>query len=66
MSKSFSCSDAGVLCHNRIRGDSEEEVVQRAVEHARRSHGVDLTQSRSLMRLVRQSIRTEGAGGQRR
>ena len=66
MSKSFSCGELGVLCHNRMRGNTEDEVVQKAVEHARRSHGVDLAQSRSLMRLVRQSIRTEGQGREQR
>lgn len=61
----FACSDAGVQCGARITGNSREEVVQKAVEHARHSHGVDLTQSRALMRYVQSSIRdTRTAQGQ--
>ena len=53
----FACRDAGVACNARITGNSQEEVVQKAVEHARHSHGVDLTQSRTLMRYVQSSVR---------
>ena len=60
----FACKDAGVQCNARITGDSQEEVVAKAVEHARHSHGVDLTQSRTLMRYVQSSIRdTRAAQG---
>ena len=57
----FSCRDVGVQCNSRITGNSQDEVVRKAVEHARHSHGVDLTQSRTLMRYVQSSIRGERA-----
>ena len=65
MAKTFACSDAGVLCHNRVRGESDDEVVAKAVEHAKRAHGVDLSQSKAMMRLVRATIRDDRAGGGR-
>ncbi len=61
----FACRDAGVACNARITGNSQDEVIQKAVEHARHSHGVDLTQSRTLMRYVQSSIRdSRSAQGQ--
>ena len=63
-SYSFSCRDAGLnTCGARVQGESQQEVVNKAVEHARRAHGVDLTQARSLMRLVEQSVQGPGGGG---
>ena len=61
MAKSFSfqCRHAGVVCRAKVKGDSEDEVLQAAVEHARKAHGVDLTQSRSLVRLVQSEVRDE-------
>ncbi|MDP8942950.1 MAG: DUF1059 domain-containing protein [Actinomycetota bacterium] len=61
----FACRDAGVQCSAQVTGNTQEEVVAKAVEHARHSHGVDLTQSRTLMRYVQSSIRdTRTAQGQ--
>ena len=69
MAKTFACREAGVTsCGAQVRGQSDDEVIAKAVEHARNAHGVDLTQSRTLMRHVRQSIRDDArarAGGER-
>jgi len=46
--KSFACRDAGVICNARVTGETEAEVLAKAVEHAREKHGVDLTQSSTL------------------
>ncbi|MGH2984766.1 MAG: DUF1059 domain-containing protein [Solirubrobacterales bacterium] len=60
MAKTFQCSDAGVPCHAKIVGETEEEVLQQAVEHARKKHGVDLTQAQTLARYAQSVIRDEG------
>ena len=59
MSKTFSfeCKDAGVVCRAKITGATEEEVLAKAVEHAREKHGVDLTQSTTLARYAQSAIR---------
>jgi len=71
--KSFECRHAGVPCRGRFTGDTEEEVLAKAVEHARKVHGVDLTQSSTLagyaLSLIRDdrapsAPRPEGAGAQ--
>jgi predicted small metal-binding protein len=60
MSKVFQCADAGVQCRAKISGDTEEEVLQKAVEHARKKHGVDLTQSSTLANYAQSLIHDEG------
>ena len=61
MTKSFRCSDAGVLCRAQITGETEDEVLQKAVEHAKEKHGVDLTVSTTLANFARSAIKDEGA-----
>jgi predicted small metal-binding protein len=50
MPKSFECSHGGVVCGTKIRGATEDDVLRRAIEHAKKAHGVDLTQSKTLAR----------------
>lgn len=57
MAKTFECRHGGVACRAKIRGESDEEVLEKAIEHARRKHGVDLTQSQTLARYARSLIR---------
>lgn len=59
--KSFQCSHAGVPCRAEITGESEDEVLAKAVEHAKQKHGVDLTQAQTLARYARSLIRDQGA-----
>ena len=59
MTKTFRCSDAGVVCRATIRGETEDEVLKKAVEHAKTKHGVDLTQARTLARYAQSLIRDE-------
>ena len=59
MSKSFECRRAGVPCGARITGETEEEVLAKAVEHAKDKHGVDLTQSKTLARYAQSLIRDD-------
>lgn len=57
MAKSFRCQDAGVVCGAEVTGETEDEVLGRAVDHAREAHGVDLTQSTTLANYARSLIR---------
>ena len=57
--KSFACRDAGVICKARVTGETEEEVLAKAVEHAREKHGVDLTQSTTLANYAKSLIRDD-------
>ncbi len=39
--KELKCSDVGFDCGAVIRGDSEEDVMAQAADHARDAHGMD-------------------------
>ena len=65
MAKSLRCADAGLVCRKKVIGDTDEEVLAEAVEHAKRKHGVDLTQAQTLVRFAQSAIRDEGAAGRR-
>jgi predicted small metal-binding protein len=57
VARSFECRHGGVVCGARITGDSDEEVFQKALEHARTKHGVDLARSTTLSRYLKSLIR---------
>lgn len=57
--KSFACQDAGVICNARVTGETEDEVLAKAVEHARNKHGVDLTKSSTLANYAKGLIRDD-------
>lgn len=57
MAKSFECRHGGVVCGARITGATEDEVLTKAVEHAKKAHGVDLTISKTLARYAQSLIR---------
>ena len=59
--KSFQCAHGGVPCNAKITGETEDEVLAKAVEHAKKAHGVDLTQSKTLAKYAQSLIRDEGA-----
>ena len=61
MTKSFRCADAGVVCRAEITGETEDEVLEKAVEHAREKHGIDLTVSTTLTNFAKSAIRDEAA-----
>ena len=63
--KSFACRDAGVICKARVTGETEEEVLAKAVEHAREAHGVDLSRSTTLANYARSLIRDDAEAGRR-
>jgi len=57
--KTFECRRGGVVCRAKITAETEEEVLRQAVEHARRVHGVDLTQAKTLARYAQSLVRDE-------
>lgn len=57
MTKTFRCRDGGIVCGAEIKGESEDEVLAAAVDHARDKHGVDLTQAQTLARYAKSLIR---------
>ena len=64
LTKSLGCSDAGLVCRAHITGETEEEVLQKAVEHVKEKHGVDLTVSSTLANFAKSAIRDEGSAPQ--
>ncbi len=55
MAKVLYCKDAGLDCAEVLRGETEEEVLQKAAEHAKTVHNMDVTpemaqQVRSLIK----------------
>jgi len=63
--KSFQCSDGGVPCRAKVTGETDEEVLTKAVEHAKKAHGIDLTVSKTLAGYAQSLIRDDSAGGAR-
>lgn len=59
MAKTFECKHGGVVCEAKIRGETEEEVLAKAVAHAREKHGVDLMQAQTLARYAQSLIKDE-------
>ena len=59
MAKTFECRDGGVICRAKIKGETEDEVLVKAIEHAKKAHGVDLTQSKTIARYASSLIRDE-------
>jgi len=57
VAKTFECSHGGVVCGAKIEGETEDEVLAKAVEHAKEVHGVDLTQAKTLARYAQSLIR---------
>lgn len=55
--KSFECKHGGVVCGARITGETEDEVLGKAVDHARKVHGVDLSRSKTLAGYARSLIK---------
>ena len=45
MAVQFRCQDVGVVCKKVTRAETEEELVAQVAEHARKAHGVELTQT---------------------
>lgn len=62
MAKTFECRHAGVVCGSKVSGESEDEVLSKAVAHAKQAHGVDLTQAETLVRYAQSLVRDDASG----
>jgi len=62
LTKSFECKHAGVQCNAKVTGETDDEVLEKAVEHAKKRHGIDLSRSKTLAGYARSLIRDEGSG----
>ena len=56
MTKVLQCSDGGLICGKSVEGETEEEVLEKAVAHVQKDHGVDLTQAQTLVRYAQTLI----------
>jgi predicted small metal-binding protein len=41
MTRVLHCADAGFECDKTIEGESDDEVMSKAADHAREAHGLD-------------------------
>ena len=57
MTRVLQCSDGGLVCGKTVEGETDDEVLAKAVEHAQKDHGVDLTQAQTLARYAQSLIR---------
>lgn len=57
--KTFECRHGGVVCGAKIHGETEDEVLVKAMAHAKKVHGVDLAQSQTLRRYAKSLVRDE-------
>ncbi len=60
MAKYIRCRDAGVDCDFVVRGDTEEELFRKALEHGKAFHGMTEI-SKDLKEKMRMLIREERA-----
>jgi predicted small metal-binding protein len=54
--KQLDCRDIGFDCDETIRGESEQEIMSQAAEHAREAHGLTEIDEDTGQR-IRQQIR---------
>jgi predicted small metal-binding protein len=59
MAKAFECKHGGVVCGTKVRGETDDEVLQKAVAHAKKAHGIDVSQSKTLTAYAQSLIRDE-------
>jgi len=45
MALEFRCADVGVDCKASTRADTKDELVAKVAHHAKKVHGVDLTET---------------------
>lgn len=57
MTKVFRCSDVVKTCDFVARGETEEEVLQKAAEHGKSAHNMEIT--KEVEDTVRKLIREE-------
>ena len=58
MTKEIRCRDVGVDCDWVVSGETEEEIMKKAAEHAKKDHGMDEI-PQELVERVRAAIHTK-------
>ncbi len=58
MPKILRCRDVGMDCDFEVRADTEEEILQKAAEHAQTAHGMSEIPEEVVAK-VRNAIRSE-------
>ena len=58
MAKVLRCRDVGLDCEGELRGETEEEILRQAAEHAQSAHNIR-DMSPELVQKVRAAIRDE-------
>jgi predicted small metal-binding protein len=58
MAKVLRCRDVGLDCEGELRGETEEEILRQAAEHAQSAHNIR-DMSPDLVQKVRAAIRDE-------
>ncbi|MGH7802330.1 MAG: DUF1059 domain-containing protein [Thermodesulfobacteriota bacterium] len=58
MTKEIRCRDVGVDCDWVVSGETEEEIMKEAAEHAKKAHGMDEI-PQELVERVRAAIHTK-------
>jgi predicted small metal-binding protein len=59
MGKTIECRHSGIVCNAKVAGESDDDVLREAIEHARKKHGVDASRSTTLTGYLRTLIRDE-------
>ena len=62
MPKTLNCTDVGVDCDASFTGETEDEIMAQAAEHARTEHGLDQVPP-ELAEKARGAIREAQAAG---
>ncbi len=58
MTKEIRCRDVGVDCDWVASGETEDEIMKKAAEHAKKAHGMDEL-PQELVKRVRAAIHTK-------
>lgn len=57
VAKTIECRQGGLICGARVEAGTDEDVLRKAVVHAREKHGVELDRSQTLVRYLQSLIR---------
>ena len=60
MAKELICRDLGIACDQRIRAETDEELLEKVAEHALTVHGIDLMQV-GLLEQIRAAVHSDRA-----
>jgi predicted small metal-binding protein len=60
MGKVLRCQDLGTNCPKEMRGETEEEVMKLAAEHAEQDHGISASSiPPAMLQMVKAAIKDE-------